>query len=178
MLSRVAGGYSASFVLIALLSWVFAFSLQAAERQADQSAIVIDHEDEDGESGVGIRLPWWGSKFDKAVEKKSAEGLTAEHSESTPPVASGEAVVIDEEDEDNESGFGIPIRFPGDKKSRQEGKEQGYEPVDIESYRVVIDQEDEDNESGFGIPLPTEDNPTPWRKRTNQPESLSTDDDD
>lgn len=129
----------------------------AAESDPQPANVVIDEEDEDNESGFGIRLPWWGSK-DKAEEKAAAK---ADESSTAPE----NLVIIDEEDEDGESGFGIPIRFPGDKASREKDRQEGYEPVDPETYRVVIDEEDEDNESGFGIPLPTEDNPTPWRKR-------------
>lgn|GEM_PF-3280180 len=143
---------------------------------ANDETIILDEEDEDHESGFGIRLPWWGSKKDSPdVEPDSNEAIAAEPDpESAPdsPVAPApkpeqELIILDEEDEDGESGFGIPLRFWGSKAEREaDAKEKGYEPADPESYRVIIDEEDESNESGFGIPLPTEDNPTPWRKQS------------
>lgn len=160
------------------LAMLIVLPLQASEKNSDQGAIILDDEDEDHESGFGIRLPWWGSKPpkpDKAVKQVIEKDNTDDRSPERPRAAKSalipvpldveKAIILDHEDEDNESGFGIPIRFPGDTKSLKEDKDQGYEPVDYDSYRVVIDEEDEDNESGFGIPLPTEEDPTPWRRK-------------
>lgn len=167
MLQRCGG-----IVLLACLLGLSIAVMQPA--LAADEAIVLDEEDEDNESGFGIRLPWWGKKSEATEAGEAADSTAPKASAADRPVepkpepaAEQELIILDEEDEDGESGFGIPLRFWGNKAEREaDAKEKGYEPADPESYQVIIDEEDETNESGFGIPLPTEDNPTPWRKQS------------
>ncbi|MDD9892710.1 MAG: hypothetical protein OXT49_04270 [Gammaproteobacteria bacterium] len=139
------------FLVLALLG------LPSFAITAEDSLIILDEEDEDGESGFGI--PLWGRK---SVEPSPEQDPKSVEPPSKQPPVKQECIILDDEDEDEDGVCGMPIRFPGDARSKANAKAEGRDAVAPELYRVVLDEEDETNESGFGIPLPTEENPDPW----------------